>query len=91
MSPHYLVAAQTSNVYIIRHAPLNAIAHMRQEFVMSLPVMSFWDWFSVSRKCGTGGGGLVYTPKGWSSIAVCGFGCKNLSLHKWSWKSIISP
>jgi len=22
------------------------------------------DWFSVSRKGGTGGGGLVYTPKG---------------------------
>ena len=36
----------------------------------------------MSRKGGTGGGGLVYTPKG---MAVCGFGCKNPSvgsLHK---------
>jgi len=30
---------------------------------MSLPAMSLGDWFSVSRKGGTGGGGLVYTPK----------------------------
>jgi len=30
--------------------------------VMSLPAMSFGDWFSVSRKGGTGGGGLVYAP-----------------------------
>ena len=33
-------------------------------------------WFSVSRKGGTGGGGLVYAPKGKSSMAVSGFGCK---------------
>jgi len=31
---------------------------------ISLPAMSLGDWFSVSRKGGTGGGGLVYTPKG---------------------------
>jgi len=27
-------------------------------------------------------------------MAVCGFGCKNPSvgsLHKWSWKTVISP
>jgi len=44
---------------------------------------------------GTGGGGLVYTPKGFTenSMAMCGFGCKNPSvgsLHKWSWKTDIS-
>jgi len=32
---------------------------------MSLLAISLGDWFSVSRKGGTGGGGLVYTPKGW--------------------------
>jgi len=32
---------------------------------MSLPEMSLGDRFSVSRKGGTGGGGLIYTPKGW--------------------------
>ena len=35
-----------------------------KQFVMSLPAMSLRDWFSVSRKGGTGGGVLVYTPKG---------------------------
>jgi len=29
-------------------------------YVMSLSAMSLGDWFSVSRKGGTGGGGLVY-------------------------------
>ena len=33
-------------------------------------------WFSVSKKGGTGGGGLVYAPKGENSMAVPGFGCK---------------
>jgi len=33
--------------------------------------------YGVSRKGGTGGGGLVYTyPKGENSMAVSGFGCK---------------
>jgi len=31
---------------------------------MSLSEMPFGDWFSVSRKSGTGRCGLVYTPKG---------------------------
>ena len=37
---------------------------------MSLPAISLGDWFSVSRKGGTGGGRLVYTPKGCVSLAV---------------------
>jgi len=45
------------------HAALNAIAYIVgvKQFVMSL---SLGDWFSGSRKGGTGGSGLVYTPKG---------------------------
>ena len=44
---------------------------------MSLPAK---DWFSVSRKGGTGGGGLAHTPKGESSMAVLGFGCAGVWL-----------
>ena len=49
------------------HATLNALACIVcvKQFVMSLPAISLGDWFSGSRKGGTGGGGLVYTPKGW--------------------------
>jgi len=36
-----------------------------KQFVMPLSAISLGDWFSVSRKGGTGGGGLVCTPKGW--------------------------
>ena len=66
MSQHDLVSAQISNVCITRHAALNSIAYIVciKQFVMSLPAISLVDWFSVSRKGGTGGGGLVYTPKG---------------------------
>ena len=35
-----------------------------KQYVLPLPAVSLGDWFSVSRKGGTGGGGLVYTPKG---------------------------
>ena len=84
MSRHDLVSAGTPNVYITRHAALNAIAYIVgvKQFVMSLPAISLGDWFSVSRKGGTGGGGLVYIyiymyPKGENSMTVCGFGCKN--------------
>ena len=31
-----------------------------KQFVMSLPALSLGDWFSMSRKGRTGGGGLVY-------------------------------
>jgi len=67
MSWHDLVSAQNFNVCITHHAALNAIAYFVcvKQFVMSLPAISLGDWFSVSRKGGTGGGGLVYTPKGW--------------------------
>jgi len=56
MSRHNLVSDQTSNVCITRHAPLNAIAYIVcvKQFVMSLPAISLGDWFSVSRKRGTG-------------------------------------
>jgi len=66
LSRHDLVSAQISNVCITRHAAINAIAYIVcvKQFVMSLPAISLGDWFSVSRKGGTGGGGLVYTPKG---------------------------
>jgi len=69
MSQHDLVSAQISNVCITRLAALNAIACIAcvNQFVMSLPAIFLGDWLSVSRKGGTGGGGLVYTctPKGW--------------------------
>ena len=61
-----LVSAQISNVCITRHAALNAIAYIVcvKQFVKSLPAISLGDWFSVSRKGGTGGSGLVlYTQK----------------------------
>jgi len=78
MSRHNLVSAQISNVYITRHAALNAIAYIVcvKQFEMSLPAISLGYWFSGSRdsKGKTGGGGLVYTPKGENSAAVCGFG-----------------
>ena len=73
------------------HAALNAIAYIVgvKQFVMSPPL---GYWFTGSRKGGTGGGGLVYTPKGWKQHG-CGFACKKSSvgsLHKWSWKIVIS-
>ena len=62
MSRHDLVSAQISNVCITQHAALNAIACIVcvKQFVMSLPAISLGEWFGVSRKSGTGGGGLVY-------------------------------
>ena len=40
---------------------LNAIAYTVciKQFVVSLPAISLGDWFSVSKKGGKGGGGLV--------------------------------
>ena len=66
MSWHDLASAQMYNVCITHRAALNAIAYIVcvKRFVMSLPAISLGDWFSVNRKGGTGGGGLVYTPKG---------------------------
>ena len=48
-------------------------------FVMPLSAMSLENWFSVSRKGGTGGGGLEYTPKGENRRAVVGLAVKSLS------------
>ena len=59
-------------------------------FVMSLPAISLGDWFCMSRKDRTEGGGLVH-PKGEYSMAVSGRGCENSSVgpfsyfkHKWT-------
>jgi len=90
MSRHNLISAQnneedmvsplTSNVCITCPAALNTIACMCQIFVMSLPGMSLGDWFSVNRKGGTVADWLVYICKGWNSMAVSRFGCKNPSV-----------
>jgi len=67
MSRPDLISAQTSNICITRLAALNAIAYIVyyvKQFVMSFPAISLGDWFSVSRKGGTGGGWLVHTPIG---------------------------
>ena len=67
MSQHDLVSAQISNVWITHHPALNVTVYILcvKQFVVSLPAGNFLgNWFSVSRKGGTGGGGLVYTPKG---------------------------
>ena len=64
MSQHDLVSAQTSNVCITSHAALNTIACMCQTICNVTSSNVIGDWFSVSRKGGTGEGGLVYTPKG---------------------------
>ena len=77
MSWHDLVSAQTSNVCITRHAALSAIAHIVcvKQFVMSI---SLGDWFSGSRKGGTGEEvGCYIHPKGKNSMAVCGGHCTN--------------
>jgi len=67
MSLHDFSSAETSNDCITYHAALNAIAYFVcvKQFVMSLPAISLGNQFSVSRKDGTGGSGLVYRPKGW--------------------------
>ena len=46
---------------------INAVAYIVcvKQFVVSIPALSLGDWFSVSRKGGTGGGAVLYTPKGW--------------------------
>ena len=82
MSWHDFVSAQTSNVCITHHVALNTIVYIVEvkHFVMSFPANLLGDRFIVSRKGVTGGGGLVYTPKGENSMAVCGFGCKNPSV-----------
>ena len=91
MSQYDLVSAQTSNVCITRPAALKAIAYIVcvKEFVMSLPAISLGDWFSVSRRVGQGEVGQYI-----NSMAMSEFGCKNPSvesLHKYSWKAVISP
>jgi len=62
MSQHDFVSVQTSNVGITHHTTIWRVCV--KQFVMPIPAMSLGDWFSVSRKGGTRGGGLVYTPKG---------------------------
>jgi len=43
---------------------------------MSLPAMSFGDWFCFSRKGGIEGGGWVH-PKGADSMAISGLRFRN--------------
>ena len=45
---------------------------------VSLPAMSFGDWFCMIRKGRTEGGGLVHI-KAENSMAVSGLGLENLS------------
>ena len=64
MSQHDLVSAQISNVWITHHPALN-VTHSICQTICGITSTNFLgNWFSVSRKGGTGGGGLVYTPKG---------------------------
>jgi len=47
-----------------------------------------------AERVGQGEVGWYIHPKGEKSMAVCEFGFKNPSvgsLHKWSWKTVISP
>jgi len=45
-------------------------------FVMSLPAKSLGDWFCMSRKDRTEGGGYNVHPKGENSMAVYGLAVK---------------
>jgi len=63
MSHSDLVSAQTSNVCETHHAALNAIYSIHCMCQTICDVTSSKIVFSMSRKGGTGGGGLVYTPK----------------------------
>ena len=66
MSQHDLVRI-SSNLQCLHNSPaaLNAVAYIVcvKQFVMSLLVMSLGDWFSVSRKDGTGEVGWYIHPK----------------------------
>ena len=56
---------------------LAALEYNVSTMCKSLPAMILGDWFCMSRKGRTGGGGLVH-PKGVNSMAVSVFGCKIL-------------
>jgi len=95
MSQHDLVSAQTSNVCITHHAALNAIAYIVCVKQVFCDVTSSNFLGSVGAEMvGEGEVGWYIHPKGENSMAVFGFGCINPSvgsLHKWSWKTVISP
>jgi len=55
------------------------LSALRRYYSISLPAISLGDWFCMSRKCGTGGGGLVH-PEGEYSMAMFGFGSISLTL-----------
>ena len=42
--------------------------------------MSLEDWFCMSKKGGTGGGGLIHS-KGENSMALSGLGCESPSVR----------
>ena len=52
------------------------LSGLHKWYSMSLPAMSLGDWFFVSRKGGTGGGGLVH-QEGEKSMAMSGLGYEN--------------
>jgi len=86
MSQHDLISAQTSNVCITRHAPLNAIAYIVcvKQFVMSLPAISLGDWFSVNGKGGTGVSACTlqwYVPHTYVRTYQCTFASSTMSQH----------
>jgi len=57
------------------------------ELVMSLHAMFFGEWFCMSRKGGTGGGGWVHS-KGANSMAASGLAVESLG---WHWEGHFSP
>jgi len=71
---HDLISAQTSNVCITHLAALNAIGLAYivcvKRFVMLLPAISLGDWFSVSRKGGTEGGGTQRVKTAWLCVGL---------------------
>ena len=93
MSRHDLVSAQNLQCLHNSHATLNALAYIVcvKQFVMSLPAISLGDWCSVSRKGGTEGGGLVYTPKGWKQHGCVWVWLKKKSLSRVIVQMVISP
>jgi len=69
-----MVAPLTPNVCITHHAVLNAIAYIFQ--TVYDVTSSLGDWFSVSRKGGTGQMCWCIHQLGKNGMAVSWFGCK---------------
>jgi len=88
MSGHDLVSDQTSNICI------NRIYCVCQTICVVTSSNFLGRLVQCEQKGGQGEVGWYIHPKGENSMAVCWFDCKNSSvwsLHKWSWKTVISP